>query len=53
MIEDTVYEGMYRLILPDGSLSILYNKTRAIEYLRLMKIHEDWETIRIGYDTMN
>lgn len=43
--------GMYRLTLPNGRLSILYNKTRATEFVRLVENGTSWENIRIGYTT--
>ena len=49
----TKENGMYRLQLPDGSLSILYNETRAIEFLRRMEKGNGWEEIRIGYEPVN
>lgn len=46
MVEEN---GMFRVVLPGGELSVLYNKTRATEFVRLMEQGSDWEKIRIGY----
>jgi hypothetical protein len=41
---------VYRIVFPDGSKSIAYNKTRATEFLRRLQNGEKEDTIRIGYD---
>jgi len=41
---------VYRIVFPDGSKSIAYNKTRATEFLRRLQNGEKEEEIRIGYE---
>lgn len=41
---------MYRVKFSDGGESILYNKTRAKEFLRRLNEGEDEKDIRIGFD---
>ena len=50
MIEDDIYPGMFRLVLPDGGLTIPYNLTRAKEFRRRMNEGENWMEVRIGYE---
>lgn len=40
---------VYRIVFPDGSKSIAYNKTRATEFVRRLNSGEKEDTIRIGY----
>lgn len=49
MIEEN---GMYRLILSDG-VSILYNLTRATEFINRLKDGECRKEIRIGYEVVD
>lgn len=49
-IEEDEETGLYRLIFPDGSKSELYNKTRAIEFLRRIEQGANWRDIKIGYE---
>jgi len=49
----TVEEEMipvYRVVFPDGSKSIAYNKERAHEFARRLNNGDKEETIRIGYE---
>lgn len=40
---------VYRVVFPDGSKSIAYNKTRATEFCNRLNKGGKEENIRIGY----
>lgn len=47
-IEEDIIK-IYRIVFPDGSKSIAYNKTRASEFIRRLNDGEQEDVIKIRY----